>query len=131
MSQAASQAAMFYRQVATKKSVWTVRDSGGFPAPMTSSGKRAQPFWSSRLRVEKIIKTVPAYAGFEPFEISWDDFSAKWVPELIGDGQLVGFNWSGPRVLGYDIEPDRVKASVEALFDPAHPWWVKKSAVPL
>src|SRR5262245_53577377 len=43
MSQAASQAWAFYREVAKTRLVWTVRDECGFPAPMTSSGKRAQP----------------------------------------------------------------------------------------
>ena len=123
MSQAASQAMAFYRQVAKEKRLWTVRDAGGFPAPMTASGQRAQPFWSSLSRVEKIIKTVPAYREFEPYEISWDDFCKKWVPGLSKDGQLVGVNWSGRRAVGYDLEPERLKLSVEALFDPDHPGW--------
>ena len=39
MSQAASQAWAFYREVAKTRVVSTVRDEDGFPAPMTSSGK--------------------------------------------------------------------------------------------
>ena len=113
MSQSASQAAAFYRQVAKEGKVWTVRDSGGFPAPISSSGQRAQPFWSSLTRVEKIIKTVPAYAAFEPYVISWDDFAKKWVPGLTHDKILVGVNWSGLRAVGYDLEPETVKKAVE------------------
>jgi hypothetical protein len=123
MSQASSQAWAIYRQFAKERRLWTVRDAGGFPAPKTASGQRAQPFWSSLSRVKKIIKTVPAYNGFEPYEISWDEFSQKWVPGLSKDGQLVGVNWSGPRAIGYDLEPGKVKQSVEALFDPNHPGW--------
>ncbi|HEY2787522.1 MAG TPA: DUF2750 domain-containing protein [Fimbriiglobus sp.] len=117
MSQAASQAWAFYRDVAKSRVVWTVRDDGGFPAPKTSSGQRAQPFWSSRSRVEKIIKNVPAYADFEPYEITWDDFCEKWVPGMTKDGLLVGVNWSGKRAVGYDIEPERLKQSVEAVIE--------------
>jgi hypothetical protein len=41
----------------------------GFPQPMTNDGYRAQPFWSSLSRVQRIVKNVPAYAGCEPHEI--------------------------------------------------------------
>ncbi|MFT3727256.1 MAG: DUF2750 domain-containing protein [Terricaulis sp.] len=121
MTQAASQAAAFYRDIAKSRSVWTVRDSGGFPAPKTPSGRRAQPFWSSRSRVEKIIATAPAYAAFEAFEISWDEFCRAWVPGLTKDGLLVGVNWSGARALGYDIEPLDVQRNVEAVIERGHP----------
>jgi len=117
MSQASSQAWAFYREVAATRAVWTVQDEGGFPAPPTSSGKRAQPFWSSRSRVERIIKTVPAYAGFEPYEVSWVDFCDKWAPGLAKDGLLVGVNWSGKRAVGYDLEPERLVQCVQAVID--------------
>lgn len=116
MSNAGSQAWAFYREVAESRVVWTVRDDQGYPAPKNSSGQRAQPFWSSRRRVEKIIATVPAYAVFRPEEISWEDFCAKWVPECERDGMLVGVNWSGPRATGFDMKPSDVQRAVEALI---------------
>jgi hypothetical protein len=116
-SQASSQAWAFYREVAVNRVLWTIRDEEGFPAPMTSSGQRAQPFWSSRPRAEQIIKSVPAYAGFIPFEISWEDFCRKWVPGLTNDGILAGVNWSGKRAQGYDLEPARVQQCVQTMID--------------
>jgi len=116
MTQAASQAWAFYRDVAKNQKVWTIRDEGGFPAPKNGEGKRSQPFWSSLSRVEKIIETVPAYAGFEPYEISWSDFCRAWVPGMTKDGLLMGVNWSGKRALGYDLEPKKVQESVDALI---------------
>lgn len=116
MSQAGSQAWAFYREVAESRVVWTVRDDEGYPAPITSSGQRAQPFWSSRSRVEKTIATVPAYSTFRPFEISWEDFCTKWIPGIVRDNQLVGVNWSGPRAKGFDLDPLRLKEAVEALI---------------
>jgi hypothetical protein len=113
MSNAASHAHAFYRQVAQEKKVWTVKDSGGFPAPMNSEGKRAQPFWSSLSRVELIKKNVPAYAAFEPHEISWEAFRDRWLPGLKKDGILIGVNWSGDRSKGYDIESDFVRDAIE------------------
>ena len=116
MSQAASQAAKFYREVARNKVIWTVRDKGGFPAPITPSGRRAQPFWSSRSRAEKVISSVAAYAGFEPFEISWSEFESRWVPGLTKDGLIAGVNWSGARATGYDLEPEQLLNAVTALM---------------
>jgi hypothetical protein len=112
MTQAASQAVAFYREVATVGSVWTIRDAGGFPSPKNSEGRRAQPFWSSRSRAERVVATVPAYASFVVVEIRWEDFCERWIPGLTRDGILVGVNWSGARAKGYDIEPDQVLANV-------------------
>ncbi len=81
MSQAASQAAAFYREVARERRVWSLRDSAGIPAPQGDGG-RSMPFWSSRSRVETIIKNVAAYTGFEPFDIPLDEFLKDWLPGL-------------------------------------------------
>jgi hypothetical protein len=106
MSISSIQANKFYKEVIEKQKVYTVKDSGGFPAPKNSQGKRSQPFWSSRSRVEKIIKTVPAYKDFEIVEFSLDEFKNKLLKELSHDQFLVGVNWSGTSAKGYDIEPD-------------------------
>src|SRR5262245_60375314 len=113
MSNAASQAAAFYADVARAGRVWTLRDAGGFPCPARQDGKRAMPFWSSESRVRKVIATVPAYAGFEPVEIEWPAFRDRWLKGLVEDGLLVGVNWSGPRAIGYDVEPATVRAAIE------------------
>lgn len=117
MSVAASQAWAFYREVARKRTVWTICDTGGYPAPKAPDGERAMPFWSSRSRVERIIRNVPAYAGFEPVEIAWEEFRDRWVPGLTADGLLVGVNWSGQWALGYDLPATRVAANVQACID--------------
>ena len=118
MTQAGSQAHAFYKDVRLSKSVWTVRDADGYPAPKTASGKRAQPFWSSRSRVERIIKTVPAYSTFEPHEIPLEDFVTNWLPTLERDGMLAGVNWSGPKALGYDVEPSHLAEILGSDSDP-------------
>jgi hypothetical protein len=97
--------------------VWGIEDDAGVPAPKGGGGKRAMPFWSSRGRVEKIIKTVPAYAAFRPFELTWEEFRDDWLPDLDRDGLLIGVNWSGDRALGFDLEPDTVSKAVEAYIE--------------
>jgi hypothetical protein len=113
MSNAASQAAAFYADVARTSRVWTLRDSGGFPCPERQDGKRAMPFWSSEARVRKVIASVPAYAGFEPVEIEWPAFRDRWLKGLVEDELLVGVNWSGSRAVGYDVEPATALAAIE------------------
>lgn len=80
---------------------------------MTSSGKRSQPFWSSKSRIERIQKFAPAYAAFEPVEISWQRFRDELLPGLEKDGLLVGVNWSGKNVTGYDLDPAWVREAIE------------------
>ncbi len=112
MSQSASQAQVFYIEVARSRCLWTIRDEGGFPAPKASWRRRATPFWSSPGRVDKIISNVPAYSGFAPYELSWSDFDRAWIPGLVKDKYLVGVNWSGLRAVGYDVEPLLVREMV-------------------
>jgi hypothetical protein len=113
MSQSASQAAAFYKDVAKYMSVWCLRDKDGIPAPKGDKKKRSMPFWSTQSRVNKIINSVTAYSEFEAFEISWDAFRDRWLPGLEKDGLLVGVNWSGDKAVGYDVEPKSVKENIE------------------
>ena len=113
MGQSASQAAAFYKDVAKSKKLWTCKDEGGNPAPLTSSGKRSMPFWSSLNRVNKIISTVPAYSAFEPEEVTWDEFVNEWAPDLTKSDLLVGVNWSGKNAIGYDLKPNDVIANID------------------
>ena len=84
---------------------------------MNSSGERAQPFWSSRSRIERVRELNSNYADFEPVETSWEDFRDKWLPGLHQDGLLVGVNWSGANVTGYDIDPSQARDAIEALLE--------------
>lgn len=115
MGQSGSQTAQFYKDVEAKGKVWTIRDDGGFPAPMTSMGKRSMPFWSSKSRAELVIKNVPAYSSFEPVELSIERFKAYWLPELIKLDQLVGINWSGKKAIGYDQNPVMILERLNSL----------------
>jgi hypothetical protein len=109
LTQSASQAAAWRAEVQAAEAVWTVEDDEGMPAPENAEGRRAMPFWSSRARVEKIIATVPAYAGFRPRRLSLSEFEEEWLDDLERDGLLVGVNWSGRRATGYDVEVGDVR----------------------
>jgi hypothetical protein len=108
MTQAAAQAAAFFTEAVASGTVWTLKDEGGYPAPMNGSGQRAQPFWSKQSRAQKIVDNAPAYAGFQVVAVPLAEFEGEWLGELQRDGLLVGVNWSGKRVLGYDYPPPDV-----------------------
>jgi hypothetical protein len=112
--QSAAQAAAFFREVVRDGVVWTMRDSGGLPAPMTRDGQRAIPFWSRKSRVLRVIESVPVYAGFEPEQISLEEWRTEWLAGLRRDNMLAGVNWSGPEAAGMDLEPSVVLTRLEA-----------------
>ncbi|RQV22935.1 DUF2750 domain-containing protein [Burkholderia cenocepacia] len=115
MSTAASQAHVFYREIAESGVIWSIHDDNGFPAPLTSTGRRAMPFWSSESRALAVIQGIAAYNGFRPAAISWNEFRERWIPGLTRDKMLAGINWSGPRATGFDILPSDLERNVEGL----------------
>src|SRR5690554_3112914 len=115
MGISSAQASKFYQEVAEHGVVWGIKDSGGFPAPQGTEGKRAMPFWSSQSRAQAVIENVSAYKGFEPVAIPWAEFSERWVPGLSQDGVLAGVNWCGTHATGFDIQPSELRENVEAL----------------
>ncbi|WP_035454797.1 DUF2750 domain-containing protein [Algoriphagus terrigena] len=123
MSQSASQAAIFYRDVEISQKIWSIKDSDGFPSPITRNGARAMPFWSSKSRAELIIKNVAAYKGFEPVEITIDEF-LSFLVQLKIDNYLVGINWSGKNAVGFDLNPENIIVWVNS-FKPKHSIWGK------
>jgi hypothetical protein len=108
-----AQADAFYTEVLAEGSVWTVRDTGGIPAPETPDG-RAMPFWSKRSRVEAIIENVPAYSSFEIQEIPTPEWRLRWLPRLGRDGLRIGLNWSGVIATGFDRAPEDVERNLAA-----------------
>lgn len=113
MSQAASQAAAFRREVRERGEVWIVEDERGVPAPVSEDGRRAMPFWSSRARAERAASSEQ-FAGCQPRRLSLPEFQDRWLPGLERDQLLVGVNWTGPRVTGYDVEPAQVRGWLDA-----------------
>jgi hypothetical protein len=50
-------------------------------------------------------------------EIKLADFLERWLPALERDGLRVGVNWSGPRAVGYDLQPADVRTAIDAAKD--------------
>jgi hypothetical protein len=106
VSQSGSQAAAFFREVARHRTVWYVRDDQGSPAPKTSSGARAMPYWSSRTRAQRAAEVWgnDLRPGSVSLETWWNDD----LPTLVDEGYRVGINWTGPRLVGWDFAVSEV-----------------------
>jgi hypothetical protein len=117
LSIAAPQSAAFFDEIVAHGAVWTIRDAGGFPAPQSTGGGRAMPFWSLESRVQKVIDNAAAYRGFETFRLTLEAFENSWLAGMEKDGLLVGINWAGERAVGYDMTPGEVRARIAAQRD--------------
>lgn len=63
-------------------------------------------------RAERVVFTMPAYQGMEPYEISLDELRQRWLPGLSRDHSMVGLNWSDDQATGYDLEPEDVERNL-------------------
>ena len=81
-------------------------------------GREVIPFWSSRRRIEAIQKSFPKYQGYEITEMSLADF-LQWLPRLTEEGIHIGTNWSGKRLVGYDVSVQDLLAGLE--------FWINRS----
>ncbi|MGW2595613.1 DUF2750 domain-containing protein [Streptomyces sp. NPDC001515] len=101
MSASAAQTAAFFRDVVLTRTVWWVRDDEGSPVPVTGSGQRAFPYWSSASRADHAARVWgPSFGAVSlPLE-HWRDAA---LPALAEEGIRVGINWSGPRLTGWDF----------------------------
>jgi hypothetical protein len=101
MTQSAAQAAAFFHELAQHYVVWEVRDDVGSPAPITPSGQRAKPFWSSVARAKRAAGRWGGELRAESKPL--EEWRSQELPSLERDGLLVGINWTGSRLAGWDF----------------------------
>ncbi|MFB9237040.1 DUF2750 domain-containing protein [Plantactinospora siamensis] len=107
MSQSGSQAAAFFREVARNQVVWFVRDDEGSPAPITSNGKRAAPYWSTLARAQRAAEIWGR--GLRVESMSLEQWQNRELPDLARDGFLLGINWTGARLVGWEFTVGEVR----------------------
>ena len=112
MTIASAQAQKFYEQVAREDSVFTFTHDGDFLVfPIRDI--EVVPFWSSLSRMNKIRATHQKYASYSITRSTLDEFLTETLPMLQKEDLHVGVNWSGPRLVGYDISVADLKRNVE------------------
>ncbi|WP_405639074.1 DUF2750 domain-containing protein [Streptomyces sp. NBC_00019] len=119
MSNSGAHAAGFFREVARTRTVWWVRDDDGSPAPLSTSGQPAFPYWSSQTRAQRAAQLWGPQ--FRAVSMPLDHWRRAALPDLARDGLRVGINWSGQRLTGWDFTAGEVvNRLVHALSEPPH-----------
>ena len=101
MSVAAAQYAQFCDQAVEHRKVFTFTNSGEYLV-YPVGGNEVVPFWSSRDRLVSIQRTLTKYERHQIDEMELNEF-LDWIPTLEGQGILIGVNWSGERLTGYNV----------------------------
>ena len=117
MSNAGAQAHKFYEEVAKNRVLWVAKDieRDKFLEFDIANDEVSIPLWSSKSRVQRIIKLNPdLLEGLVPFEIEWDDFLEKYAPKLNEKNRKIGVNLSGKNITGFDRDINGVIQSVES-----------------
>ena len=117
MSVAAMQAANFYAQVVADGMVYSFSSEGELLIyPMR--GQEVVPFWSSDLGLKQRRRTIRSCARFEFDETPLEAFYRDLLPRLEAEGLLVGINWSGPRLTGYNLPVTDLRRNLD--------YWIAK-----
>ena len=111
---AGTQAHAFFEEVAETGDVWSLGGRQSMFVVLSESGTRVYPLWSSRRRAQKIVDTVPGYAGCKVLGSSWSNFVDNWVAILERDGVLVGINWTGANAKGFELPVKLLVSEMEA-----------------
>jgi hypothetical protein len=111
MSIAAAQASKFYEQVVAEGRVFTFADADSFLV-FPVHGVDVVPFWSSRSRLRAVRKSHPKYRAFTEDEIALERFLSDTLTLLEQENIRVGVNWSGKRLVGYDITPTDLRRNL-------------------
>ena len=101
MSIASAQYDKFKEEVASQERAYTFSEDGELLVYRARTGDTV-PFWSSRSRLEKIQKRLPKYRAYSITELSLSEFYSR-LAQLERESILVGVNWSGARLGGYNL----------------------------
>jgi hypothetical protein len=112
MSIAAAQASAFYEEAARHGSVLRVLEDDSFLV-FPVDGKDVVPFWSTRSRVEKVQTGQSKFANYAISEIPLSEFLNATLAQLDEEHINVGVNWSGDRLVGYDMSVSDLRRNLE------------------
>ena len=118
MSSAGPQANKFYEEVSKNRSLWFAENASGTALEFDVRDNQVSfPLWSSKSRIVRLKKLSPDLLDdFTAREISWTSFKEDLVPILRDKERVVGVNYSGKNLSGFDMSVDSVIRQVEAFF---------------
>jgi len=106
---AAAHVAVFCKDVAKNKNVWTIQlPDQNYIKWENSDGSEVFPVWSTKSRVQKIISYEEEFDGAIPIKFTFEEFLSDWMPELLENSIRLGPNWAGENLMGWDMGAQEV-----------------------
>jgi len=103
---------IFVDEVIKEGVVWTLHKDEIYATSNNRYGTKCFPLWSSKDRVLKQIKSVPAYEGYSPIGFYWEDFLEDWISHLKQNKCLLGVNYGRKENIGFDLPIDEVVSAI-------------------
>jgi hypothetical protein len=91
----------FKEQAVADGAVYTFTENGEFLVFLIGAHE-VIPFWSSCSRMQRVQALHAKYRKYEVREMPISEFLA-WLPTLEAKGIHIGANWSGKRLVGYNV----------------------------
>ncbi|MCO7127607.1 DUF2750 domain-containing protein [Sporolactobacillus shoreicorticis] len=103
----------FFEEAVHQNKVWTIANEEGYSIATNEQGESVVPFWSSQMKIDKAINSVPAYRSDHSLEVPLNEFTSDWINELKEDDFLVGINWCGRGLMGHELLPNKVLERIQ------------------
>ena len=104
-----SQVTAFCRDVARERTVWTIAfEDGDYLKWVNADETEVFPVWSTKTRVERVLKLGEEFSGGRPVSFSLESFIHEWLPRLVETGTKLGPNWAGENLSGWSFEPEEL-----------------------
>ena len=75
-------------------------------------GTEVMPFWSTRAMASKVQSDHAEYAEFRIARVDFEQFYHAVLPEMAEQGVLIGLNWSGRELIGFDQSAEDLMAAL-------------------
>lgn len=100
----------FREQCVADERVFTFTDGGELLVYPVETGETV-PFWSSRSRLEAIQRRLKKYQKWQITEFHFVEFWSR-LDQLEREGIQIGVNWSGPKLVGYNVSVPDLRAGL-------------------
>jgi hypothetical protein len=102
----------FVRTVAEQGAAYTFQTGGEYPIfPM--HGAEVIPFWSSQALAKQVQKDHAEYRKFKIVRVDIEQLFGSLLPDMADEGVLIGLNWSGRELLGFDQSAEDLLAALD------------------
>ena len=97
----------FVSTVAQQGEAFTFLTGEDYPI-FTMHEAEVMPFWSSRKLAEQVQRDHAEYREFKIARVEFDRLHQTILPEMAEQGVLIGVNWSGKELMGFDQSADEL-----------------------